>query len=270
MKQYKAVFSDIDGTLLNTENKVTRRTLEAIRALGRRGIPFVIVSARSPAAIWPILEQNGFSCPVVAYSGGLILDENRRTLYHCGMDKRQAGEILRYLEEQRFDLSWNLFTSDEWIVRDKQDPRIRREEEAVQAQARQGSLGDLPEDAEINKVLCICAEGKILQIEEKVRERFPGCSVAKSSPILLEIMENRVNKATAIKTLCGLRNIDVENVIAFGDQYNDLEMLQFAGCGVAMGNAPTEIRRLAARTTLDNDHDGICHALLELGVIGPV
>ena len=72
----KIIFSDVDGTLLNSSHKVLPGTVYAIRELKKKGIPFVIISARSPSGIRPILQENHFTCPMISYSGALILDEN--------------------------------------------------------------------------------------------------------------------------------------------------------------------------------------------------
>ena len=73
MKKYKIIFSDIDGTLLNDENQVPKETVEELQSLDKRGIPFVLVSARMPEGMRPIREELGIHAPMVCYSGGLVL-----------------------------------------------------------------------------------------------------------------------------------------------------------------------------------------------------
>lgn len=267
MSKYKAVFSDIDGTLLNSSYRITTLTRASIRRLQEKGIPFVIVSGRGPSGIETILTENEFRCPIISCNGGLILDENRDILYQWGFSQLRAGEIIKYMEEQQFDLSWNIYSGEDWLVKDKQDARVIREEYEVKAQSKQGGLDSLPAGAEVNKILCICDPEKILEIEEKLKARFPDCSIVKSSDTLLEIMEGGVTKAKAVRTLCGHWGIDIRDTIAFGDNYNDVDMLETVGYGIAMGNAPEEIKKKIGRVTLDHDHDGIYHALAELRVV---
>jgi hydroxymethylpyrimidine pyrophosphatase-like HAD family hydrolase len=107
----------------------------------------------------------------------------------------------------------------------------------------------------------------ILEIEAKLKEAFPNYSIVKSSDISLEIMENNITKATAIKKLCSLWNIPLFNTIAFGDNYNDIEMLELAGNGFLMDNAPAELKKRIKQQTNDNDHDGIYYALLKMNII---
>ncbi len=173
----KIVFSDVDGTLLNSEHKITSLTEKAIKELKKKDIPFVIISARSPSGIYPILKEYAFKCPIVSYSGALILDE------------------------------------------------------------------------------------------EKLKEAFPNYSIVKSSDILLEIMENGISKADAVHTLCSLWDIRLENAIAFGDNYNDVEMLEAVGYGFLMGNAPDDLKQRIQTHTYDNNNDGIYHALLKMNMI---
>lgn len=261
----KIVFSDVDGTLLNSEHRITPRTKSAIKALQEKDITFVIVSARSPSGIYPILKRYKFNCPIISYSGALILNEEKQVLFHRGIDKCEVKRILAFIEENRFDLSWCLYSIDEWVVPDKKDPRIICEENIVEAEAVQGTV-DTITDNQINKILCICNPQNMSDIEGKLKKAFPQYSIVKSSDTLLEIMENGITKAAAIKNFCSFKDVDIKDTIAFGDNYNDIEMLSEAGCGFLMGNAPEELRRQIEHITDDNNHDGIYQALAIWGL----
>ena len=131
--RYRIVFSDVDGTLLSSEHRILPDTLEAVRALRQQGIPFVIVSARSPSGVYPILEEYGLRCPIICYSGALTLDEDRNILHSTGFSRDTAAEVIDFLEERGFDCAWNLFCGDRWIVKSRRDPRVQREEASVRA-----------------------------------------------------------------------------------------------------------------------------------------
>ncbi len=266
VNRYEIVFSDVDGTLLNSGHKITPLTLEAIKSLENKNISFVIVSARSPSGIYPILDEYKITCPIICYSGALILDKNRRMLFHRGIEKQNAKHIVEYVENSFFDLTYCLYSLDQWIVKDKVDPRIRNEEYIVKAQAEQGDI-DSVKDTQINKILCICNPVETLLIEKKLKKEFPDYSIVKSSEMLLEIMEKGINKAAAMKTVCGLWDVDIKNTLAFGDNYNDVEMLLAAGKGYLMANAPEQLKKQINNITADNDHDGIYEGLVQLHVI---
>lgn len=262
----KIVFSDVDGTLLNMKHEMTPLTVEAVNTLQGNGIPFVITSGRGPTGIYPILEEYGFNCPIIAYSGCLVLDENRKVLFHQGMSKETTKAVVEFIEEKKFDLSWNAYSIEEWIVKDKADARVINEERIVKAEAKQGTIDDFADD-QINKIMCICNTEKIEEIEAELKKQFPELSIVKSSNMLIEIMRPGVNKAMGINALCKIWDVPIENTAAFGDNYNDVEMLEAVGHSFLMANAPAPLKERFTNHTKDNDHDGIYHGLKKLGWI---
>ena len=266
MNRCTTVFSDMDGTLLNSEHKITPLTLHTIRSLKEKEIRFVVVSARSPSGIYSVLDEYGLVCPIICYSGALILDSRKQVLFHRGIAKPKVKQLIEFIEKSQFDLSYCLFSLDQWVVKNKNDQRIKTEEGIVKVQAEQGDIDSIV-DAQINKIFCICNPLETINIENSIKSRFPELSVVKSSEMMLEIMDNGINKATAIKTVCNLWNIDLSTTIAFGDNFNDVEMLQTAGKGYLMANAPDQLKEQFSNITVDNDHDGIYEALRQLHLI---
>lgn len=261
------VFSDVDGTLLNSEHQMSKKTREAIIALGEKDIPFVIVSARSPSGIYPILKKNHFHSSIIAYSGGLILDDDGQVIESRGFDIKTGKAILQFIKEHQFACTPNIYSGDDWIVEDRSDPRVQREEHIVEAEARNGSIDDLPEDAVINKILCMCDPTQTLSIEKALKEQFKNVNIAKSSDILIEINGLNITKAHAVKMICKLKGIDEKDAIAFGDNFNDEDMLKCVGHPFLMANAPQELLDMIPHHTLSNDEDGIPYALKQIGLI---
>lgn len=261
------VFSDIDGTLLNSEHRITPLTQRAIREVEAAGIPFVIVTARGITGTYPVLEQHGVDCAVVCYSGGVILDERRTVIHHQGLTKAQAQEVVDFCETEGFDMSWSAYSFEDWVSPDTSDPRIRNEECIVMARSREGGIDSIERD-EVQKILCFCNPAHTDEIERGLRDRFPGYSIAQSSDILIEVMPGGTSKANAVRTLCELWGVDPAAAIAFGDSYNDVPMLEAVGRGFLMANAPAPLlARMPLHAPADNDHDGIYLALRELGLV---
>ena len=263
----KAIFSDVDGTLLNSAHRVTPRTGMWIRRVMAQDIPFVIVSARSPSGIYPILKRNDLECALIAYSGAMILDRDRSILFNRQIRRDLAAEIEYFFItsiKKKYDMTWSVYSGDLWLAPDRRDPRILREERIVEARSREGSVRDLVPGAGVNKFLCICAPEQTTAIEREIRGAFPEVFVVRSSDILIEIMDRGTSKADAVRRFCEYAGILPEETIAFGDHYNDVEMLGAVGQGYVMGNAPEEIRRQFGRVTADNDHDGIADVLERL------
>ena len=227
----------------------------------------MIISARSPSGIYPIQEKYQFKSPVISYSGALILDEDKKILYSRGFSRELAKEVIAFIEKNQFDCSWNIYSLDTWIVKDKHDPRIVREETIVHAESMEGTADLLPAHAEIGKILCMCNKDCILTMEQELKSAFPFLSIVKSSDMLLEIMENGVTKSSGMKTLCKLWNIPLERTVAFGDHYNDAEMLETAAMPFLMGNAPEELKKRFSNITASNDEEGIYSGLTKIGLV---
>ena len=257
----QAVFSDIDGTLLTSEHVVSPLTSSAIHTLTDQGVLFTISSARSPSGIRPIIKKNDFHCCTIAFSGALILDEDQNILYEKGISISDASKIIDVIEKKCPHVTWNVYTSEDWIVKDRTDPHVIHEETVVETISMEGSLHSLSDTVKVNKILCMCNPEYMSPSETLLRKYFPELSIARSSDSLLEIMAGGINKAEAVKYLCDLRKIPLSSTIAFGDNYNDLEMLEGAGIGVAMGNSKQYVKDAANEVTGDNDHDGVAEFL---------
>ena len=259
----KVIFSDIDGTLLNSNHMITPLTRKVIFDKQQNGSQFVIVSARGPSCIYPLLKANDINCPIICYSGALILDESRNLLFQNGIEPAQAQAVIQFITGQKYNTALCIYAHDQWIVRDKNDERVKLEESIVQVPAQQGGLSDVTGNA-IHKLLCMSSAAVTPLIETALKAQFPQYSIVKSSGRMLEIMQNGVNKAEAVKRLCALWNIDIKDTVAFGDNYNDAEMLTAVGQGYLMANAPPPLKEQLkgkVTVTLDNDHDGIAHIL---------
>lgn len=113
----------------------------------------------------------------------------------------------------------------------------------------------------------MCNPDDILDIEQELKIAFPQLSIVKSSDILLEIMPNGITKRTAVKYLCDLWKVPLESAVAFGDNYNDVEILETVGNPFLMGNAPDELKKQFTNITDTNDENGIYHGLMKLGLV---
>ena len=264
---YKIVFSDVDGTLLNQKHRMLDKTVDSIRQLKEKNIPFVIVTARGPSGIYPIFRRYRFVCPMVCYSGALILDEEGKVIHASGFSKGTAKAIVEFIEKEKFDCTWNIYSMNSWIVNNKNDPRVMREEAIVEAESEEGSVDDLPEGVSVGKVLCMCNPKHTDAIEEALKAKFPCLSIVRSSDILIEIMNKGISKSDAIKFLCEKWEIALEESVAFGDHYNDLSMLETVGMPFIMENGPEELKVKIKNVTFNNDSDGIYYGLKKIGLV---
>ena len=263
---FQIVFCDVDGTLLNSSHEMLPGTLRAIRALQKEGILFMIISGRGPMGIEPILKQYGFRCPMICYSGALMLDDTGCTVFSEGLARSTAARLIQWIEESSWDCVWNVYSQDRWIVKDRKEPRVVLEESIVHAAAEEGSLASLAPSAVISKIMCMCRTEDIGRIERDMKAAFPALSIARSSDTLLEIMQGGVSKSSAVKKACALYHAPLSAAIAFGDQFNDADMLKTVGLPFLMGNAPEELKLQFHQITDSNDEEGIYHAFTKLGL----
>lgn len=257
MKPCKIIFSDIDGTLLKSDHTVSTRTKDALRRLNAKGIPVILVSGRMPSAIRLIQEEAGLRSPYISYSGALISDENGETLGSFGLTKPAAAKIKRHILRFYPDIECSAYSEDRWITDDDTTPVINSERAIIKRDPEKGDLENLLKDsATVHKLLCIGDAERLDIMKSELTPLFPECRIYKSQPRYLEIMEKSACKSAAAALLCRKMNIGREEVLALGDNYNDTDLLEFAGTGVAMGNAPAGVRSFADMTADTNDNDG--------------
>ena len=260
---YKVVFSDIDGTLLNTEHHVLPRTADAIRQITARGIPFAVVSARMPAAIAPIVDEIGAPAAVISYNGGLVITPDGEKL-----TRAHTEAVLAQIARDYPAVSLSYYAGDIWYVRDRADPDVQREERITTVTSVEADFAALIAAGTMpNKLFAMGVPELIARMEKELSPAFPELTVIRSAPHLLEINERTVSKATGIAVLLDHYGIDRSEALAFGDNYNDIAMLRYVGHSVAMGNAPDEIKALAASVTEGNDADGIYHFLKKVHMV---
>ena len=264
--EIKIIFSDIDGTFLTNNHEVTEKTQTAVKNLLAENKKFVLVSARMPEAIYPITEKIGVKIPIISYSGGLVLTEDEKILYDKKISPDATKNILRELKNYS-DISINYYSGRNWFV-EKIDDRVQREMKITSATAETSNFSALMEKNILpNKILIMTEPEICAKMESELGKKFSDLNVVRSSKILLEIMDKTVSKAQGIEILLKHFNFGVENALAFGDNYNDVEMLKFVGCGVAMDNAPQDVKNFADDVTDSNEADGIFNYLVRKNLI---
>ncbi len=272
MSKYKIVFSDIDGTFIRKDHTLSEKHALAAKKLIEQKIPFVLVSARMPEGIYPITNQIGIKIPIISYSGGLVLTADEKILYSKTIDENSARDMIEAIEniepELRKRVSPNFYAGRKWYV-NSIDERVQ-----VEINTTKASVEIVPDfrkllDKKIlpNKLLLLGDDESCAILEKDLGGKFPNLHVVRSSSHILDIMEKTVSKATGIKVMLEHFGLTVEDALAFGDNYNDREMLQLVGHSVVMDNAPDEIKQLADEVTDSNENDGVYTFLVKNNII---
>lgn len=264
----KIILSDIDGTFLKVDKSTPELHAKAIKAVVAKGLKFAFVSARMPEAIYPITDALGMAhTPVISYSGGLVLTEDEEVLFDKKISAEDAQNVLAEMNRTWQDITISYYTGRRWVV-EKMDARVQREIENTSAPVELGNFDALlAENLLPNKIFIRCEPPICAEMERELGKKFPMLNVVRSAPYLLEIMDKSISKATGIKVLLNHYGFTVDEAIAFGDNYNDVEMLGLIPHSVAMANAPDEVKKLAAAVTDSNEVGGIYTYLVKQRII---
>ena len=260
---------DIDGTIAGQSNAVREPVKQAVRAVQAKGIQVAIATGRMYQSALRFYEEIGATLPLMVYQGALIKDPATNEIHrHLTVPQVYAAALLDYFEqpELRSRLSVHFYINDQLYVReitpDTEDYLSRSTIRAI-------AVGDLRTTLpqEPTKVLALAADVDLLDtLLVDLRQHYQPTELylTKSVATFFEATHPQVNKGTAVQYLAEqYLKLGPENVMVVGDNFNDLEMIQYAGIGVAMGNAPAGVKAIADWVAPDVELDGVAAAIEE-------
>lgn len=264
MPPYRLFATDLDGTVFGHDLRISERNRRAFRMLEERGIPLVLATGRMFRATVPIAQDLGVRQPLITYQGALI--RHHETLvdtWHRTMAHDLASEALEALEESGMHV--NLYTNDELYLRAMSPEAESYIALSKVAPTMCGHWGEAIAVGEPTKIVAIGPEEQVVHWVDVLQKRFGGrLFVTQSLPTFLEIADPRVGKGSAVAHLASTLGIRPEEIVAVGDGMNDLDMIEMAGCGVAMGNARDGLKQAAKRVTKSYDQDGVACLIEDL------
>ena len=270
MCTYSAVFLDIDGTLLNSRHQVMPCTKSHLQYLQGKGVPVILCSARPPKGVNLVAQQIELPGPVACYNGGLIFNEDSSILRDVGIDIQLAMDFRRFVSERFPELVVSAYLYDVWLAEDPRNPQIVQEAEISGCTPLKGSLEKAAAAAShIHKLLCMGDAMRIRALEKETAQRFPQLMALRSKSTYLEILPPDATKGSAAKVLLEHYGLSPKQAVAFGDSDVDVDMLQYCGLGVAMGNSPRSVKEAADYVTASNDEEGVYIALNSLRLKAP-
>ncbi|MCI9331226.1 MAG: HAD family phosphatase [Oscillibacter sp.] len=262
---YSVVFLDIDGTLLNSNHQVPPGTKRFLNQLENTGVPVVLCSARYQRGVELIAKETGLHSPVVCLGGSLILSGNRSILYDAKIETSFAVKFKHFVQDRFSNIAISIYLYGEWFTDNLSHPLVRRDTRILQNEPLYGNLETVAQSMpQIHKLQCVGEPSQILQIQQEAASQFWDMDFLGSGDGYLEVMKKGVSKCEAVKFLQKHYHLQTSEIVACGDQFVDMEMLRYAGLGVAMGNAPIEVKAAADLVTTSNDEEGIYIALRNL------
>lgn len=258
--QHRIVFSDIDGTLLNPERELSELTISEIKRI-KDSIPVVLISSRMPSAMIHLQEELLITNqPMICYNGGLILVD-QKPIHSTTIPTEIIEALHMFNTNQKIHLS--LYHNDDWFV-PEMDFWANREANNTKVNPVVKSTRKVIQDWNIekkgaHKIMCMGEETYIDAAYTFLHENFADeLHLYRSKSTYIEVAHKSISKLTAIEILLHTHfKIPITDVVAFGDNYNDIEMLKAVGTGVAVANAKPETKEVANVITLPGKENGV-------------
>lgn len=262
---YKIIFSDIDGTLLSSERKLSPLTISVVKKLAP--MPFILISSRMPKQMTYLQKELGIeNQPIIAYNGALVKD-GENMLQSTEMDFDILSDIIQFNQKSPKPVHISLYNNDEWYApswdfwakREENNTRTSPEIlDAISVLSRWKS-----EHKSAHKIMLMGEKQNIYFIFKFLSTHFGNdLHIYRGKDTYVEVSHHKVSKLTGVELVLKEKfSFSTAQAIAFGDNYNDLEMIQGVGHGVAMGNAIEPVKEVAKGIALPNTQDGLAHYL---------
>ncbi|MEZ5820791.1 MAG: Cof-type HAD-IIB family hydrolase [Bradyrhizobium sp.] len=260
MSTIKLVVSDVDGTLLTPDKRITEATKAAVRKLNAAGICFTLVSSRPTVGMRFLIEPLALVLPFGSFNGSSIVDPQLRPIEHSTIPPAVAKSCLVVLEEFGTDI-W-LFSHDRWLIRDISGEYVGLEQRAIR-HAPEAVADFAPYLEDVSKLVGASSDpARLRHCEEAMREAMGReVTAVRSQPFYLDVTPPGHDKGTFVEAMARRLGISTAAVATIGDMENDLPMFATSGLSFAMGDAADEIKSHASHITTSSEEDGFAAAI---------
>jgi Cof subfamily protein (haloacid dehalogenase superfamily) len=251
---YRMIALDVDGTLLNDDHELTPRVKEAVRAASAKGIEIVLATGRGTTSALPVLEELGLKGTLITHNGASVVDsETHEVLNMTEIDHNHALEYASFCRERSIHFDMN--TAFDLYV-EALDPSATVMYDSMLARPIMRKMEDGFPEGMVK--MSIYAPKQVLDDVTKEWLAWQHkLQTVRSGDYFIDVQHIQATKGKALEKLARLRGIAREQILALGNYYNDVEMISYAGWGVAMNNSPIEVKTAADEVTVSNNEDGV-------------
>lgn len=254
------VVSDVDGTLVTTDKRLTRATVEAVKRLDAVGIAFTLASSRPPVGLRSLVAALALRLPMGVYNGGGLVGPDLEPIAQATLSAQTAHAAFDRLEAAGIDV-W-VFSDGTWHLRDPQAAYTDLERRTLGIEP--DVVSDLsPMLANAAKIVGVSKDfDQLAAMESELgRALGEGANVHRSQRYYLDITPPGSNKGSVIAEVARRLGLGRARIASLGDAGNDVPMFRASGLSIAMGNAAPEVQAAADETTASNDEDGFAKAI---------
>ena len=261
----KLIALDLDGTLLTPEKTISGKTRNALIELQKQGIKLILASGRPTPGLFneaKKLKMNEYYGYLLSYNGAALHVYDSMEVLHCQtLTRDQAHRIIEHGHKYS-QMTMMTYNDHTLLCENVSAYRVLPEAKMCRIGVEQVQNLHMAMSFDPYKFLFAIEPEKMNELEEEFKKPFEDeLSMVLSTPYYMEVMNKGISKGKTLHKLLDILHLKPENLMAFGDGQNDLEMLKMAGTSVCMGNGDPLCKEIADFVTLRNDEDGIAHAI---------
>lgn len=284
-KVVKLIAVDLDGTLLNEENQISKKNLEAIKFAQANGVEVVIATGRAHFDVQTIFKETGLKTWIIGANGATIHQPNGELFHSVSINRQDAFQILNWLEQEEY--YYEIFSNDSILSPQNGRELLAIEMDRVKSANPEVSIEQLIEaaekqysqtgfsfissckelidtDVDVYNILAFSFDEEKLQKGKAQFKDMKDVTMVTSAQHNFEFEHKKASKGIALEILAKKLALNLADTAAVGDSFNDLSMFRMAGRSAAMGNAPEEIKNSCQEVTLTNIDDGVAHFIYSL------
>ncbi|GMH43516.1 hypothetical protein BSKO_11438 [Bryopsis sp. KO-2023] len=260
-KPIKLIATDVDGTLLNSEQRLTPGVLSALTRAAEAGVPTVLATGKAPGPwLKYVLPQLPQSMPIVFLQGLLAWDADGNVLYERCLENDIVTRCIRFAKEHGQTVT--LYCGNRILCESTDEHTDRLIFYSEPTPEAVGPLEDWVGKISVHKLIFMAPHDRILEMRPHAQEAFgKDASLTTALPGMLEVLPPGASKGSTLELVLEKLGVDAENMMAMGDGENDLQMLNLAGVAIAMGNAGANVKSVADFVVSTNDDDGVAEAI---------
>ncbi|UOB20399.1 Cof-type HAD-IIB family hydrolase [Macrococcus armenti] len=281
----KLIATDMDGTLLNSAHEVSEENIKAIQYAQSKGVTVAIATGRAFYEANTPVKPTGLKMPFICLNGAEVRDEDFNIIYTSKLNNEQIKRITNVLKQH--DLYYQVYTSARIYTEDKEKdlhiyidiaekmghtPDVEKIRRSIQKRIDNGSLKEVQSYDEIYerdgeivlKFLAFSSDLDKIDAAKEALASYNSLAVSSSSRGNIEITHNDAQKGIALQAICEQLNITMDEVMAIGDNLNDVSMLERAKYSFAMSNGAEEVKQVAKFIAGDNEESGVGRAIMQV------